>query len=174
MPTVGLTLYERSLFSSMFLLAFYFGLRVGEITSSPHNLDVGQIVMSGDSIQLSFSSFKHSKDYSPIHTVQTQHKQFCPVLALNQYLEMRGKSQGFLFILHGRPIARNAFSSLFKQLLSIAGESASLYKAHSFRIGAASYWAALGFSDTQIRRLGRWHSNAGWGYIRGQISHPIE
>ena len=42
----------------------------------------------------------------------------------------------------------------------------SLYEAHSFRIGAASWAAAKGFSDSQIRLLGRWKSNAFLKYIR--------
>ena len=37
---------------------------------------------------------------------------------------------------------------------------------HSFRIGAATWAAAKGFTDTQIRQLGRWKSNAFLNYIR--------
>ena len=42
----------------------------------------------------------------------------------------------------------------------------SRYKGHSFRIGAASYAADRGFSDAQIRMLGRWKSNAFLRYLR--------
>ena len=40
------------------------------------------------------------------------------------------------------------------------------YKAHGFRIGAASRAAASGLSDAQIRFLGRWSSDAFKVYIR--------
>ena len=53
----------------------------------------------------------------------------------------------------------------------------ALYKLHSFRIGAATWAAAKGFSDTQIRQLGRWKSNAFLKYIRvpslsTNVGHP--
>ena len=40
------------------------------------------------------------------------------------------------------------------------------YKGHSFRIGAASPAAECGYSETQIRLLGRWKSDAFKKYIR--------
>ena len=36
----------------------------------------------------------------------------------------------------------------------------TLYKAHSFCIGAATLAAARGLSEVQIRQLGRWKSKA--------------
>ena len=50
--------------------------------------------------------------------------------------------------------------------LFMCGLDPSRYKGHSFRIGAASYAADRGFSDAQIRMLGRWKSNAFLCYIR--------
>ena len=40
------------------------------------------------------------------------------------------------------------------------------YKSDSFRIGAASWAAAKGMLDAQIRAFGRWKSNAVLRYIR--------
>jgi hypothetical protein len=40
------------------------------------------------------------------------------------------------------------------------------YEGHSFRIGAATFSAECGFSDTQIRAMGRWRSDAFLKYIR--------
>ena len=40
------------------------------------------------------------------------------------------------------------------------------YKGHSFRIGAATFAAECGFSDAQIRLMGRWQSDAFRKYIR--------
>jgi len=42
----------------------------------------------------------------------------------------------------------------------------SRYKGHSFRIGAASYPADAAMSDSQIRALGHWKSDAFHKYIR--------
>ena len=44
--------------------------------------------------------------------------------------------------------------------LTFCGLDNSHYKPHSFRIGAASFPADQGFTDAQIRGLGRWKSDA--------------
>jgi hypothetical protein len=41
-----------------------------------------------------------------------------------------------------------------------------MYKAHSFRIGAATHAASRGYSDQDIQIMGRWHSDAFKKYIR--------
>lgn len=51
------------------------------------------------------------------------------------------------------------------------GLDTSRYKGHSFRIGAACYAADKGFSDAQIRALGRWKSDAFKVYIRSDTLH---
>ena len=172
LPSLGVSSYEQSLFSAMFLLAFHFGLRVGEITSSPHNIKFQQVVIQKDSITITFNSFKHANDKNPVHSVHSQSQAFCPVVSLTNYVELRGSSDGPLFLLHGKPLLRTSFTSTLKQLLALAGENPNMFNSHSFRIGAASRWAALGLSDVQIKRLGRWNSNANFGYIRGQVTHP--
>jgi len=40
------------------------------------------------------------------------------------------------------------------------------FKTHSFRIGAASSYSEKGVSEQDIKRLGRWKSDAFKGYIR--------
>ncbi len=60
--------------------------------------------------------------------------------------------------------------SKFLQQLSLVfrscGLDSSKYKSHSFCIGAATFAADCGFSDTQIRLMGRWKSDASRKYIR--------
>ena len=41
--------YEYYLFKSMFLVASYFGLRVGEITNSKHNIHMTDVIIAGKS-----------------------------------------------------------------------------------------------------------------------------
>lgn len=40
------------------------------------------------------------------------------------------------------------------------------YKGHSFRIGAATHAAQVGFSENAIQNMGRWKSDAVKRYIR--------
>jgi len=44
--------------------------------------------------------------------------------------------------------------------LSFIGLSAQWHKGHSFRIGAATWAMQIGNTDSQIRVMGKWHSNA--------------
>ena len=57
---LGLPLHETTLFSTMFLFAFYFGLRISEYTASRHNLLLEEVQVSINSVVIKFHSFKHS------------------------------------------------------------------------------------------------------------------
>ena len=56
--------------------------------------------------------------------------------------------------------SRSHFSNQLSSAIQFCGLSPSVYKGHSFRIGAASHAADKGLSDAQIRLLRRWKSNA--------------
>ena len=93
----------------------------------------------------------------------------CPVLAMKQYLEIRDLDDGPLFRFpDGKPISRSFFTKHLKACLIFCGLDVKQYSSHSFMIGSASYLASLGLSDTQIRTMGRWDSNAFLRYIRNQ------
>ena len=42
----------------------------------------------------------------------------------------------------------------------------ALFSSHSFRAGAASMMAAIGYSDEEIKAVGRWSSRAFMEYIK--------
>jgi len=65
-----------------------------------------------------------------------------------------------------QPFTRSYFTQCLSQALSFSGLDTELYKSHSFRIGAASWAAAKGMSDAQIRTFGRWKSTTFLRYIR--------
>ena len=91
--------------------------------------------------------------------------------ALLRYLEHRGNSAGPLFMLHGKPISNQFFSAVLKKVVNALGLAHVNIKSHSFRIGAASYWAEKGFSEVQIQKMGRWLSNTMISYFRGEVKH---
>ena len=64
-----------------------------------------------------------------------------------------------------RAISVNQFNSELRRCLAFCGLNPQRYT-HSFRIGAACLAAEKGFSDAQIRALGRWKSDAFKLYIR--------
>ena len=140
------------------------------MTTSNHNLNFHDVTLQNDSFKVVFQSFKHSKA-SSTHLVKASESFPCPFVALSNYLKIRGVTPGPLFILNNRPVSGFFFSKKFKVLLSVAGFDAKKYSPHSLRISAARMWAAKGLSDTQIRMLGRWHSNAFKTYLKGIICH---
>lgn len=163
--------YEFHLIKAMFTLAFHFGLRISEITTSPHNLQFEDIKVENSQLSITFKKFKHYQGLPLIHTIKASFSTICPVSAIITFCNLRGKQPGPLFILKGKPISSQFFNSNLKALLeqcNIKGKITS----HSFRIGAATLWASLKYSETQIRNLGRWKSNAFHKYLRGPIVHP--
>ena len=121
------------------------------------------------SIKIIFHNLKHSYNLPPVSLVISRQLDMsvCPVQLLLDYLGLRGAAAGPLFLNEeGHPVYRKAFSGLLALVLSKSGLSSVNYKSHSFRIGAASWAAERGFSDAQIRLMGRWKSNAFEKYIR--------
>ncbi len=165
--------YEIKLFTSMFVMAFHFGLRVSEITHSPHNINFNQITISASSIRLRFNTFKHSEAEPFLHALSASDDVLCPVKVLNSYLSMRGKTEGALFLNTGLPISSRNFNAKLKQALILSRICPEQYSCHSFRIGAASLWATIGKSDVEIRRLGRWKSSANKTYLRCDVDHTL-
>ena len=66
-----------------------------------------------------------------------------------------------LFINHdGYPVLRSEFSKMLGSVIRLCNLlDPTRYKGHSFRIGAATYAAEPGVSDTKIRHLGRWKTD---------------
>lgn len=168
---LNLPFYEVLLFQSMFLLAFHFALRISEITSSAHNLSLAQISINNVQLTIHFSSYKHSPLYPDSHSLSGSNSPYCPIKILNQFLAARGNSPGPLFLIKGKAVSRPLFCSKLKIVLDLVGEQNAHFSSHSFRIGAATHWANEGKSDLQIRRLGRWRSDAMLRYIRGIVNH---
>lgn len=91
----------------------------------------------------------------------------CAVEALQRYLTLRGNRPGYLYCWQsGAAVSRAEFSTVLNSCLVFCGLDTSVYKSHSFRIGAARHAVSKGFSDAQIRVLVRWHSDGFNKYIR--------
>ena len=171
---LGLSEYETSLFKSMFTIQFYFALRIGELTDSQHNITLEQVLVKQNSLTINFRTFKHSSSFTSCpHEVHRVNNHPCPVVELKNYLANRDKASGPLFKLDNKPVPRHVYNNKIKTVLQIIGEDTTNYSAHSFRIGATTYWASKGMSELQIKQLGRWKSDAIFKYLRGPISHNI-
>ena len=169
--------YSRCQFQAMCSLAFFGFLRIGEITAAPtpHSppLQLCHLTKLTDSkgvtqvFRITFCNFKHHYNERPFSLVISRQQVCYPVQLLSSYLSLRGNSTGPLFrAMDGSPVSRTHFASQLYLAISLCNLDPSRYKGHSFRIGAASHAADRGFSEAQIRLLGRWKSNAFHKYIR--------
>ena len=160
-PTICGSDYRRFLFTAMCTTAFFGFLRVGEITccaQSPDVLQLTQVVCQLEHLgnlagfKVTFTHFKHSYNQRAVSIALQRRSDVCPVQNLHAYLLRRGFSNGPLFRTeHGHAVPQ--------------------YKGNSFRIGAVTLAAESGFSDAQIRLLGRWKSDAFRKYIRSPGLH---
>ena len=96
----------------------------------------------------------------------------CTVAAVLHYLSFRPESSGRpLFIFdNGSPLSRVLLVQHLRSALSQAGIATQLYSGHSFRVGAATAAARVGFSDSFIQTLGRWKSSAFMSNIRTPLA----
>ena len=65
----------------------------------------------------------------------------------------------------GRAVSRHIFTNYLALIFRTCGLDPAKYKGYSFRVGAATLAVENGFSDGQIRLLGRWKSDAFRKYI---------
>ena len=83
------------------------------------------------------------------------------------YLAIRGDQPGPLFVLSDNTmLTRRYFASALKDTIGKLNLDTHSYNTQSFRIGAATSAKQAGISDTHIKTLGRWQSDAYQRYIR--------
>lgn len=95
-------------------------------------------------------------------------KTTCPVAALKHLFishPLPSNSPLFSGCTPGTPLSRTDFVSTLKARLDHLGIDSSKFSGHSFRRGAATAAAAVGFADHEIQLLGRWRSDAYKLYI---------
>lgn len=181
-PVVIKSTYEQCLFKAMFLFAFSAFARIGELVSVK-NVPIHHIIQVGDvsflydnseakEVQVTFRHFKHStKQGSKTVTFSHGYAMVSAVTAILSYLQHRSNNPGPLFCFStGLPISRSYFDTILHKCLACCQLDSTRYKGHSFRIGAATEAAERGLSDSQIRSMGRWNSNAFRKYIRSNAN----
>ena len=175
--------FQRSLFAAMFLVAFYGLFRIGELATKSPRLASSMVQFNHltflsqhghtQMAKISISTYKHNVSNRPfdILIAREDSQPFCPVNALLQYCKVRGDRPGSLFCrADNSPISVNRFNSKLQRCLTYCGLD-KRYKSHSFRIGGACHAADKGYSDAQIRALGRWKSDPFKVYLRSAVLH---
>ena len=94
----------------------------------------------------------------------------CPVRAFKKWRSINppaARGQPMFRWAHGAPLTGEKLTSIIRERLKgfLDGEEFR-YSTHSFRAGAASMLGALGYSDSDVKALGRWNSRSFEKYLK--------
>ncbi|KAJ7324885.1 hypothetical protein JRQ81_017905 [Phrynocephalus forsythii] len=159
-PRVCRDASEVSLFRAASLLAFFGALRVSEMVAASWGdksfraLTVTDVTITTTCLTVRVRRSK--TDQQGRGAVLTlgpcSVEAICPVRAMSDYLACRGPVAGYLFQhTDGTPLTKFQFGTLAGKVLQQLGVGSLRFGTHSFRIGAASTAAALGYPRGDIR-----------------------
>ena len=171
--------FHQALFPAMFSLMFRAFLRIGEVTSSPHNLQFHQVTLTPSSVSLTFTSFKHSNGNPVMVSILSSTSTvICPVRLLHTYLALSRAAPGPLFCYTNLDtVPPSYFRAFLNSSLTHAGLSQYRFTPNSFTIGAATYAAGTGVPSEQFKVMGRWriggqtHSISTLGFRPCQLNY---
>ena len=95
--------------------------------------------------------------------------ELCPVRAFKKWRKFceLDREQPLFRFSSGVPLTGKRFKEIVRSILKRGVEGVeTLFSSHSFRAGAASMMAAIGYSNEEIKAVGRWSSRAFMEYIK--------
>ncbi len=154
-------MWEATLYWALLSTAFHLCARVGEVSrsngSSQHTIHRENTKLYQASVQINFSTFKHSKNIKTCSRVlSADHTSLCPVSLLRSYLHIRpDPPTGPLFLnKDGFVVIAKVLSHILLKSFQSAGFSTMGITSHSLRIGAATVAASQGATNSQLKLLG--------------------
>ena len=166
------------LYKTMFAVAYFGLLRIGEIAAGSHSIKACNVHQSANRKTILFilySSKTHGKERPPqkitlVSKMSDELSDFCPVSLMVNYLDMRGyyanENENLFIFRNGSPVPQKAVRKLLRKLLRRLGLKPQMYDTHSFRIGRATDLRKDGVDIEVIKDLGRWRSNAVYKYFK--------
>ena len=171
--------YKDTMIWAACCLAYFGLLRISEFTTkSPNHFDPSTDLLLSDvavdsrisptSIHITLKQSKNDqfRTGATISLGKTTHA-VCPVDALVQYIAIQGGTPGSLFLVSpNQSLTRALFSAALKKAFQELHMDHHQFNTHSFRIGAAISAKQAGVSDSHLKALGRWKSDAYLKYVR--------
>ena len=179
--------YLVLLYQTAFSFAYYGMLRVGELTKSIHAIrakDVHKGRNKNKLLLVLYSSKTHGRNNKPQkitieatteyakmkrRKLANNTKIFCPFTLAQEYMDLRGgydtDDEQFFVFLDGTPLTAKMLRTCLRFLLNKLALDGRLYDTHSFRKGRASDMLKEGYTIEQIKKCGRWKSNAVYKYL---------
>ena len=132
----------------------------------------------GERLQLKIKAPKEDKSgASIIVDVFATGSDICPVSAYRRWRNKAksDKDKPLFRFNNGKCLTGRRFNEILKEMLSgVLPESKGLISSHSFRAGAASMMGVLGYSDEEVKAVGRWSSRSFLDYMKLPKSRRIE
>ena len=185
--------YLASLYAALLSTA-YFGLfRVGELTMGTHAVKAGNVHVGVNKKKMLFvlcTSKTHGKHMPPQQikiaaTPNVSHRKKrggrnwlesngselpCPFHLLRSYIAYHGgfrsNTEPFFIFRDGSPVQPKHMRSCLKLALMQSGFEAQYYGTHGLWAGRSCDLFKLGIPVESIKKLGRWHSNAIFRYLK--------
>ena len=182
--------YVQIMYQTIFCVSYYGLLCMSEVvnqqseSSSKHAIKAASVHMSVNKekiLLILYTSKTHSKESRPQQikimanaAIREQYRgkrHFCPFVLLRNYLQIQGgydspDEQLFIFQENKVDVKQCHIRSVLRICFQRLGLDPSVYGFHSLRIGQSSDMAKAGYSIEEVKRLGRWKSNAIYKYIR--------
>ena len=134
--------------------------------------------VEGRSLQVAVKAPKEDKAGKVIIVdVYQTDSSICPVKAFVKWdkFRLREAGQPLFRFNSGEPLTGRRFNEIVRERLKgFVGDVHKLFSSHSFRAGAASMMATLGYSDEDIKAVGRWNSRAFLEYVKLPRTRRIE
>lgn len=183
LPAVCHSAFEAVLFKAAFFLAFFGALRCSELVIGSRAdvegraLAVTDVTIRDSVLQVVLRWSKTDQSAHGAHIILHAGPRGtpCPVRNMRKYLAVRPPVSELLLVhADGSCLSRYQFVSVFRACLSAAGFAARGHSGHSFRIGAVTAVAIMGFSADRNKAIGgRWKSGAYRLYVRPEGSRGI-
>ena len=178
-------LYLMKLYLAMFSIGYYGLLRVGELAQSEagHAIKACDIHIVSNKNKILIYLYS-SKNLNPgslpqkVHIIANQDEKsgkyrkrnFCPFHLLQEFLWMRGdymtENEPLFIFRDGSPVKCPQVRKTLWEAISKLGLPEMSFDVHSLRIGRSSDLIKYRYSIEEVKRMGRWRSNAVFKYIR--------
>ena len=175
--------YIQHLYKAMFALSYYGMMRISEIAKSDHVLKARNVHAAANKEKLKIILYTlktHGIGMRPQKIEITSNRSeksgsytkryFCPLAITNYFMTLRGGYEADdeqYFVFHdGTPVTPNHTRQVLKTVLTNLGLQPQNYGMHSFRIGRTTDLIKYNYTIEEVRRMGRWHSNTVYKYIR--------
>ncbi|XP_066462916.1 uncharacterized protein [Eleutherodactylus coqui] len=165
---------ETALFRTTFSLAFFAALRLGELVSTsknnPGGLQFSDVSLGDDDIKICIRKSKTdiygAGEWLRIRALGTE---WCPVKLVRDVMARHSGGGPLLVHATGFPVTRYQFTAIMRSCLKNLGLAPNDFGSHSFRIGAATSAFSCGLRSEEVKRVGRWKSEAYRSYVRPDL-----